>query len=678
MLRKWVIALAAINAVYSGSALAVGLGQVSLHSALNQTLNATIDLVTEKPLKPDQVIPTLGSVKDFKRAGVERPDYLNSLRFKAIESNGSLQIQVSSDTPINEPFVSFLLEVRWPKGRLLREYTVLLDPPAFGTRNIDIAATKKVTPQPTVLQTYTVKNNDSLWDIARQFTPNKTFTVEQVVKALQKMNPHALMDGNPNKLKKSVTLNIPTEEEVLALSGGKPLRVSIASSAVAPAEEAASQKKDQLRKLTTENVKLVRQLKQLETQIGMLETIVSDKKSLETKSEETGADPTKQMSGETVNVSNIAVVTKPGIPLNKNHASLPQPVKEVVVKPVTKPDESPAALSNNEVKTATPVSGERLPEKTAWHDALMGNLYNITLGVGGGLLLGALGWLMIKRRKRRQEEEAMDAILAAEAIEDEEKEAKVHAKDRPLKTEPTEDNALTFSELVTAREENTAKLNSDKPHHSIEIADVPGAKAEIEAKVDTETQERKEPPKDTELSESAGAEEIDALLLEEESALSLNMDETDVFSEEQQENSEFDQKALNIDDVQSASLSKTDELSSTDSGVPDGVDSTEVEVNSVEVGHSNDNDIASQLEQLDEELNALSEDLSFTENEEGAQASEDSEAIGDNESMASLLDLARAYLEMEDNAEARDILNKVVSQGDVSQQAEAAELLKRC
>ena len=83
-------------------------------------------------LQIDEVIPNLASQADFDRVGVERNYILTNLRFKVVESNGrDLIIQVSSHKPIVEPFLNFIVEVLWPNGRILREYTVLLDPTDF-------------------------------------------------------------------------------------------------------------------------------------------------------------------------------------------------------------------------------------------------------------------------------------------------------------------------------------------------------------------------------------------------------------------------------------------------------------------------------------------------------------------------------------------------------------------
>ena len=111
---------------------ALGLGNINLHSALNQPLNADIRLLSVDQEELDRIYVGLATSAAFAKAGIERPFYLTQLKFKiVIDNSGAATIRAFSKDPIREPFVNFLLEVEWPKGRLLREYTLLLDPPAF-------------------------------------------------------------------------------------------------------------------------------------------------------------------------------------------------------------------------------------------------------------------------------------------------------------------------------------------------------------------------------------------------------------------------------------------------------------------------------------------------------------------------------------------------------------------
>ncbi len=115
----------------SQGAFGLGLGDIEMRSALNQPMNAEIRLTSVKPGELDGMIVKLASADAFSRAGIERSQSLQDLRFSVDQSGPTPVIRITSAGPVVEPFLNFLLEVDWPQGRMVREYTVLLDPPVF-------------------------------------------------------------------------------------------------------------------------------------------------------------------------------------------------------------------------------------------------------------------------------------------------------------------------------------------------------------------------------------------------------------------------------------------------------------------------------------------------------------------------------------------------------------------
>jgi len=110
--RNLVLAIAAASALTSEAAYAVGLGAVTLKSALNQPLVAEIELLDAKSLSPGEVVPVLASAEDFNRAGVDRPYFLADLKFTPVlRPDGKSVIQVSSSKPVREPYLNFLVEL---------------------------------------------------------------------------------------------------------------------------------------------------------------------------------------------------------------------------------------------------------------------------------------------------------------------------------------------------------------------------------------------------------------------------------------------------------------------------------------------------------------------------------------------------------------------------------------
>ena len=132
-MRKLATAAAVSLALASGGAFGLGLGDIEMRSALNQPMSAEIRLTSVQPGELDGMIVQLASAEAFARAGIDRSTALTSLRFSVDQSSGVPLIRVTSEQPIIEPFLNFLLEVEWPQGSLVREYTVLLDPPVFFT-----------------------------------------------------------------------------------------------------------------------------------------------------------------------------------------------------------------------------------------------------------------------------------------------------------------------------------------------------------------------------------------------------------------------------------------------------------------------------------------------------------------------------------------------------------------
>lgn len=227
--------LMASGIVLSSQLYALGLGELTLDSALNQPLKATIELTDLDGLTEWDIKPSLASQADFERAGVDRDFFLSSIQFK-IENN---QIKLSTRDAVNEPFLNFILEVNWPAGRLLREYTVLLDPPTFAEQNYqplviapqstevieEVEIQEAVRPalvnqwdEPAASGTYKVQPNDTLWAIALETRPNSGISPQQMMLALQQENPEAFIGGNINRLKSHYVLNVPEEERIRAIT----------------------------------------------------------------------------------------------------------------------------------------------------------------------------------------------------------------------------------------------------------------------------------------------------------------------------------------------------------------------------------------------------------------------------------------------------------------------------
>ncbi|MDX1297652.1 MAG: FimV/HubP family polar landmark protein [Pseudomonas sp.] len=247
--RKLVLAIAAASALSSGMAHALGLGEVTLQSALNQPLVAEIELLEVRDLASSELLPTLASPEAFTKAGVDRQYFLTDLKFTPVlKPNGKSVIRVTSSKPMREPYLNFLVEVLWPNGRLLREYTLLLDPPLYTPQSVTPAAarlpvaaaapaTRVLAPAPRPATAvakqvsaaapaaprapaakplegnqYKTTANDTLWEIAQRARAGGS--VHQTMLAIQDLNPDAFIGGNINRLKSGQVLRLPNEQQI--------------------------------------------------------------------------------------------------------------------------------------------------------------------------------------------------------------------------------------------------------------------------------------------------------------------------------------------------------------------------------------------------------------------------------------------------------------------------------
>lgn len=222
-----------------GIASALGMGEIEAHSYLNQPLNARIPLKSYDPSDIKGLKVSLASESEFARAGVEYTPVLKGVRFKVVldPKTKTHYIRVYTTTPVRDAYLNFLIEVNWPQGRLIREYTLLLDPPDMSTSTapgIDMVETQepeeaqKPAATPPAVTTRAgsqsivygpVRLNETLWDIAERIRGDRRdISIEQIIIALQRSNPNAFINNNVNNLKAGVILRIDNPNDIRAIS----------------------------------------------------------------------------------------------------------------------------------------------------------------------------------------------------------------------------------------------------------------------------------------------------------------------------------------------------------------------------------------------------------------------------------------------------------------------------
>ncbi|MHB1619844.1 MAG: FimV/HubP family polar landmark protein [Sulfuricella sp.] len=171
-------------------AFAAGLGKLTVISALGQPFRGEIDLLAVDKKDLGAIRARFASYESFKEAKIERAPVLSAMRFSVEQKkNGDPYLKIISSKPVDEPFLDMLIELDWPAGRLVREYTILLDPPGYGEQQTEVASVVKpvsavpapaaaVSAQPAVTSTGAVKS-----EIRANIPLNKKLLAKEKAKA---------------------------------------------------------------------------------------------------------------------------------------------------------------------------------------------------------------------------------------------------------------------------------------------------------------------------------------------------------------------------------------------------------------------------------------------------------------------------------------------------------------
>jgi len=246
----------------SPAVFALGLGNAKVESYLNQALNARIDLLVRPGEDISGVTARLASAEDYALIGASLDAIPVPLRFTVDTQSDQPFVRVTSSLPINQPIVRLIIELNWASGRLLREYTLFLDPPTvpaaapppiIDQRQLpDASAAGQPVPPPeqsvpesgdedsAVADAETtsesepasessrqvsrenqfgpVQSGDTLWRIASDWAAGSGASVNQVMLAIQRNNPQAFINNNINLLKRGAILRMPNSADIEAIS----------------------------------------------------------------------------------------------------------------------------------------------------------------------------------------------------------------------------------------------------------------------------------------------------------------------------------------------------------------------------------------------------------------------------------------------------------------------------
>ncbi len=410
--RHLLLGLASGSVLYSGLASALGLGEITLHSALNQPLEADIELLEVGDLSAADMKVHLAPDAVFARSGVDRIYFLNDLRFTPLLRGGKSVIRVVSSKPVREPYLNFIVELARPNGQLFREYTLLLDPPnssaynavaatpaatsakpaTRSTAGAPAAAKPKTAPPPAALgKRYVVARGDNLWTItARLRAQGSKASQQQLMDEIHALNPQVFTSDDTSRLQVGDSLLLPDTAPATA-AASTPANASGPASNVGAASDAEAP--PTLSVVSPDDEPLPVPTTPLDPQAEM---IVQMQRRLDNELAQRAEENTKLQQS-------LAELTLQVQQLMEQSAAKDKQLADL--KAQLSAQQSPTPVQDsNAASPSAPVVAQQ-PADNTWYGALW--------ALVGALLLALLGVLFWRRK--RQEPEPQPVIVVAPA-----------------------------------------------------------------------------------------------------------------------------------------------------------------------------------------------------------------------------------------------------------------------
>lgn len=237
---------------------AFGLGEARVDSFLNQPLDVQVRLLEVSEADLDSLTVRIGGAEDYERLGLMGEVLALNVSVSIDRSQSPPILRVRSQRSANDPIVQLLLDARWSSGRILREYTLFLDPPSIPAAPPPRPAAQQITPEPeattprpapaetpvpasraaapgpaeesvaeAIVETiarpsapaagddrYRVRRGDTLWSVAQRVRPDPGLSMNQTMLAIVDLNPSAFRDGNVHQMLSGVELQLPARDQI--------------------------------------------------------------------------------------------------------------------------------------------------------------------------------------------------------------------------------------------------------------------------------------------------------------------------------------------------------------------------------------------------------------------------------------------------------------------------------
>lgn len=463
-MHRWKLSALAAAAFVSAAltptdASALALGRINVKSALGEPLRAEIDIPQATPAELEALKATIATPAVFQSHGVEYSASVRQVQIEVVrQPDGSAKLRLSSNGPVNDPFVDLVIDANWSAGQLVRSYTLLLDPPTAAQSALATTVTPAqardagpIAPASVTGRSYgsegtapttpprrataaasgpqgdvTVRFGDTAGRIANANRPAGV-SLDQMLVAMLRANPNAFINGNVNRLRAGSVVQLPGKEEASATSAKEARQIVVAQSRdfnefrrrmaakasaakVAAADRASSgqvqtQVQDQSAHAAAED-KLTLSKGAIQSQHAAEEQLAQSKQA------SAQSDRVDELQRNLAELQKVAAASD--TPDAAPAATADAPVPGITV-PLTPPAvletpaadaAAPAASDTATAATGTPAdtsdSTDKAPPAPAPSPDFLDEITPIALPAAGGIVvvvLGLLGWGLMKRRR---------------------------------------------------------------------------------------------------------------------------------------------------------------------------------------------------------------------------------------------------------------------------------------